>query len=338
MRRASDEEMGQINLKPVEPALDARALDELIALWLADCESRIATDTVQGYAYKIEHFRTWWAQVGPEQDWKLRKRDLVVFERDLQQIRSRRGNVLTYHTRHDVLRRLAAMFRWAHREGYTEAANYSAWVPEADGRPPVRQAAGLDALRSLFEASGRSPYPARDRAILAVLIGTGMRRGECASLRVEDLQMHADGSGVARVRGKRTRANRTGERQVAFDAVTGRQLAHYLDASGLRSGSLWPGTRGPITAQGVYLVVKRCVREAGLEGVIRGPHDLRRTFATLLTRHARDQLIDGDLIRRQMGHTTYRMTSQYSLLDVEDIRDTLVSPMSMLGDDEEEGK
>ena len=65
---------------------------------------------------------------------------------------------------------------------------------------------------------------------------------------------------------------------------------------------------------------------------MKGLHDLRRAFATLLARTARDNLIDGDLIRRQMGHTTYRMTSQYSLLDVEDIRGSLRSPMSMMQD------
>ena len=262
------------------------------------------------------------------------RKDLEEFERTLRAVPSRYGTPLTYNSRNDVLRRLSAMFRWAHREGYTDTADYSAWVPDADGSPPLRQAVDLDALRALFAAAGRSAYPARDRAILAVFIGTGVRRGECASLAVADLQFYADGSGVARVHGKRTRANRTGERHVAFDAVTGNQLWTYIQASGLTAGPLWIGPKGPLTEQGVYKVVKRCIREAGLDVRMSGPHDLRRTFATLLARSARDQMIDGDLIRRQMGHTTYRMTSQYSLLDVEDIRGSLHSPMSMMQDGE----
>ena len=125
---------------------------------------------------------------------------------------------------------------------------------------------------------------------------------------------------------------------MAFDAVTGKQLAVYLDATGLRSGALWQGQKGPLTTQTVYRIVKRCIREAGLEDALKGPHDLRRAFATLLVRAARDDLIDGDLIRRQMGHTSYRMTSHYSLLDVEDIRDSLRSPMAMLVERKDKGK
>lgn len=322
--------MGRINLRPQAPALDAQELDALIELWLADCRSRLSAGTADGYAYKIAYFRAWWAEAGAGKEWRLRECDLVEFERALREMRSRRGEPLSYHTRDDVLRRLSAMFRWAYREGYTETADYSAWVPEAEGQPPVRKAPGLPELAALFEAAGRSAHAARDRAILAMLIGTGVRRAECASLCVEDLQFHADGSGVARVRGKRTRANRSGERFVAFDAVTGKQLAAYLDATGLRRGPLWLGQKGPLRKESVYRVVKRCICEAGLEDALRGPHDLRRAFATLLVRAARDQLIDGDLIRRQMGHASYRMTSHYSLLDVEDIRDTLRSPMAML--------
>lgn len=321
--------MGRINLAPDEPALDARQLDALIGLWLDDCRSRLAAETVEGYGYKIAYFREWWARAGPERDWRLRRRNLAEFERELQTTPSRHGEPLSFNSRRDVLRRLTGVFKWAFREGYTET-DYSAWVPEADGEPPIRQAAALPQLRKLFDAAADSSYAVRDRAILAVLIGTGMRRGECASLRVEDLRLYADGSGVATVRGKRTKGNRTGERLVAFDAATGRYLTAYLDVSGLARGPLWPGPKGPLTPQGVYRVVKRCVRLAGLEGVIAGPHDLRRTFATTLARYAKDSQLDGDRLRRQMGHATYRMTSQYSLLDVDDIRDSLRSPLAMM--------
>ena len=130
------------------------------------------------------------------------------------------------------------------------------------------------------------------------------------------------------VTGKRTKANRSGQRAVAFDAETGGYLVAYLDLTGLESGPLFCGATGhAVTNQTIYRTVKRCVAAAGLTDQIRGCHDLRRAFATHIARRFRGEGY-GDLLRRQMGHKTYRMTSQYSLLDAEDIRDSLKSPLS----------
>lgn len=323
------DEVGGINLDPPEPKLDARHLDRLIELWLDEMAGRLRPETAEGYAYKLLHFREWWARVGPDLDWRLGRRDLERFARELCQVNSRTGEPLSYHSRNDVHRRLRQMFKWAFLHGYTEAKDYSGWVPVADGEAPRRSAVSVEALAALFEAAGRSPHAARDRAILAVFIGTGVRRAECARLTVEDLAFHADGSGSATVHGKRTRANESGIRQVAFDAATGHCLSAYLDAAGLESGPLWPGGQGPLSTQGIYRVVKRCIAAAGLEGEIQACHDLRRAFATHFARSYRDPM-GADLLRRQMGHTTYRMSSHYTLLDVEDIRDRLHSPMAAI--------
>lgn len=324
----SDDErtMASINLTPPEPALDARHLDDLIVLWLETGVS--AADTASGYAYKVRYFRDWWSAVGPARDWTLRRRDLEAFAAYLETVTSRTGQPLSYHTRNDVLRRLRQMFRWALARGYTEGRDYTPWVPRADGEPPPRQAASMEDLAALFDAAGESPNPARDRTILAVLIGTGIRRGECASIQVEDIRIYADKSGVMTVTGKRTRANRTGRRSVAFDAETGAYLTAYLDLTKLEKGPLFRGASGKaLTTQSIYRTVKRCAEAAGLGDQIQGCHDLRRAFATHFARMFKGEGY-GDLLRRQMGHKTYRMTSQYSLLDADDIRDSLKSPLS----------
>lgn len=327
--------VGRINLRPSEPYLAARDLDALIELWLEDCDERLTPYAAQFYRYRVHRFRTWWGEVGPGQGWQLRKRDLVRYERHLRQIKNKWGKPYTYNSRASFMKHLSMMFRWAHKEGYI-GIEYSAWVPPAEGEPPRRKPVSLEQLRALFAAARHSRFPNRDQAILAFLIGTGVRRSECASLTVEALQFHADGSGVALVKGKRTRANRSGTREVAFDATTGTVLQRYLDSDGITSGPMWPGQRGPLKPNSLYWVVKRCIESAGLEGTLQGPHDLRRAFATTMARYAQDAHIDGQTIQRQMGHSSFAMTTRYILPDFVEIAQSLHSPMSMIqscGDD-----
>jgi integrase/recombinase XerC len=327
--------VGRIDLRPAEPSLDAHHLDALIAVWLDDCARRLPIETVAGYAEKIAYFRRWWTDVAPGQECTLRRRDLERFERGLRVLPGLRGTApLGYNSRHDILRRLRQMFRWAAREHYT-SLDYSAWVPLADGEPPKRKAASMEQLAHLFAAASRTPFALRDRAILALLIGTGIRRGECASLCVEQVRFFADSSGIATVRGKRTRRNRDGTRAVAFDAAAGVYLRAYIETFALVSGPLfrsgWGPSRGKgLTAQGLHKVVKRIIREAHLEDALQGCHDLRRAFATHLAKAAQGNEARSDVLRRQMGHATYRMTSVYTLLDAEDIVGAWASPMAAL--------
>lgn len=317
---------GKINLHIEEPYLEAEQLSELIRLWILDVDRRCTSLTTDGYACKVVYFVRWWQEVGPSREFRLREVDLQAFERWLRSQKGRHNKPLMYHTRKDILRRLREALRWGWRKGYVNN-DYSAWVPAADGEPPARKAASIEQLAQLFRAASETHFPQRDRAILAVLIGTGIRRGECVSLRVENIEFLADGSGYALITGKRTRANKSGIRRIAFDAATGSYLQTYIDFLGLSSGPLWLGAQGPLKVVGIYKVVKQCLAKAGLSSQFQGCHDLRRTFATLLARQAQSD-VDSDRLRRQMGHTTYRMTSEYTLLDVEDVRESLHSPMS----------
>lgn len=326
----------RINLKPTEPALDGRQLDDLIQLWLDELSRDLPPLTVAGYSFRLDYFRQWWKEEGPRRQWLLHRRDLADYGRHLAALRTPKApNGLGYHSQNDALRRLRQMFKWAHEAGYVEQ-NYSTWIPKAGGEPPSRQAATLDDLQRLLDAASRSPKPARNRALLALLISTGIRRAEAAGLVVEDLRIDADGSGIAQVTGKRTKANKSGKRSVAFDRTAGRYLVTYLDAAGLHTGPLFPGhtPAEPLTPQGIYKIVKFCVEEAGLGDRLTATHDLRRAFATHLARYVAaegaESEVTADMIRRQLGHAHYSMTAHYSLLDVDDIRETIISPLTMM--------
>lgn len=325
--------MATINLSPNRPTLNAAALEQLVLLYLQAKRPVVQPVTLACYAARLAYVRRWWKETGPAQAWNLSEQDMASLEYWLRQQRcSRTERPLSYHTRFDILRVLRQMFHWAHRYGYITERDCAFWVPSPDGTAPKRKAATLIHLRRLFRMADYSGTPTRDRAILALFIGTGMRRAECATIRIEDIHF-SDSGGTIAVTGKRTRANRSGERELAFDAVTGRYLREYLLELNQTRGPLFPGRKEgeSLTGMTIYRIVKRMIREAQLEDVIQGCHDLRRAFATHYSRMFRGEG-HADILRRQMGHTSYRMTAQYDLTDAEEIRKVLVSPLTVISE------
>ncbi len=329
-----------INRQPTQTYLDATDLLWLMDQWLAAQATAIEPITLVGYRVKTDYFRHWWQVEGPKRHWQLTKKDLVHFELHLRTLTAKQtGEALSWHTRNDALRRLKEMFLWAYHNEYT-TYDYGQWLPAAHGAPIPRQAATVSQLHQLFTActepvpEGTLPHPksgthcVRNAAIMAILIGTGIRCAECANLHIEDLLFHADNSGLMNIVGKRTKANPSGRRQVAFDAIAGIYLLTYLKERRQDKGSLFIAEDGhQLTSPGIYKIVKRLIRIAKLEKVIQGPHDLRRAFATHFARQHPDA-IHADMLRRQLGHAHYTQTSAYTLLDASDLVGHITSPLA----------
>lgn len=330
---ATSEDVGTIEIAPRIPVLDGTHLNWLIEQYLLRCRSEFSDpSTVDSYEAKVRWYMEWWKHEGPKQNWLLRQGDLIRFERYLREVVSKRTKrKLSYNTRKDVLRRLGEVFRWAQTHNYV-SRDYTKWLPRPAGQATKRRAAPLYMLEHLIRDASNSYVAARDRAMLAVFIGMGLRRGEVANLDVEDLTFAVDHSGHAAIHGKRTKAKGDGRRNAAFDRATGEVLLAYLESTGYERGPLFRGrTNERLTVQGVYKVIKRLVAHAKLDEHIQGCHDLRRAFATHVARH-RQGKESAKLLAEQMGHASYAHTAEvYILTDVEDIRVDLVSPISLMG-------
>lgn len=329
---ATKREIGQINLAPTVHVLNATHLNMLIDIYIDACRVRLEHQvTVNGYYYQLEWFKRWWQDVGPLQSWLLSATDFILFERYLRHVKSPSTHkLLAYNTRKTVMKRMGEMFRWAQNAGYLDR-DYTTWIVPAQGGAPDRKAASLTALQRLLAAAskpGDSDY-LRNRAIIAMLMGMGLRRAELSHLDIDQVVIHADCSGHANVVGKKTRANPNGTRQAAFDAPTGEIIIEYLDDEHRYRGPLFVGVHGKrLTGQGIYKLVKKAIARAELEEEIIGPHDLRRAFSTHWARHSPGP----DAAHRrqlQLGHASYEQTSEYTLLDVDDIRIDIVSPLAL---------
>ena len=176
---------------------------------------------------------------------------------------------------------------------------------------------GLDAL-----AEGGDPLPLRDRAMLELLYGAGIRVSELCGLDVGDLDLDR---GTARVLGKGSK-----ERVVPFGAPARRAIDAYLTsgrpelvvdtadpATGRGSGdALFLGSRGGrISPRAVYSVVShRLAPTLGVENV--GPHALRHSAAT----HLLDGGADLRTVQEILGHASLGTTQIYPHVSSERLR------------------
>ena len=320
----------RITRSPAAPVIDGRDLDWLIGQYLDDRRTKVDAKTYSAYQCRLRITVEWWSDVGPLQNWRFRSADLEAFEVYLRNRSSANsGNPLSYSYRAGILQSVREVLRWAAEQGYLKN-DYSSWVPPAHGGPKKRRAANEAEMLRLLAECDNSPRRVRDRAIVAVFIGMGLRRVEVTNLRVEDLHFVEDGSGHANVRGKRTKALHDGKRQAAFDAATGKLIAEHITAQGTRTGPLFVSYRGkPVATYTLYGIVKKLIKRAGLEGQIQACHDLRRAFTTFYARQ-KPGADSADLRRRQLGHSEYSQTADYTLYEIDDIRHDIVSPVGLL--------
>jgi integrase len=131
----------------------------------------------------------------------------------------------------------------------------------------------------LAASAGESLHARRDRALLCLLIGCGLRRAEAAALDVAQVQEREGRWVLADILGKRGRIRTAPMPPWAKVAVD-----QWTAPAGIAQGKLFRAVQGDrvtgqgITAQTVFLVVERF---ATAMGVPFRPHDLRRSFAKL---------------------------------------------------------
>ncbi len=160
----------------------------------------------------------------------------------------------------------------------------------------------------LASPRGSEPTTLRDRALLEVMYACGLRASETIGLELADIDMR---EGFLRARGKGSK-----ERLVPL----GRQAIAAISAY-LRGGrpklvgerhepKLFVNFRGgPLTRQGLYKIVQRHARDAGLSGRM-SPHTLRHSFATHLLAGG----CDLRAVQEMLGHADISTTQMYTHL------------------------
>ncbi|MCP5028114.1 MAG: tyrosine recombinase [Actinomycetia bacterium] len=170
-----------------------------------------------------------------------------------------------------------------------------------------------DQINALLDAVvGDDIVACRDRAIVEVLYGTGLRISELTGLGLEDLDLHG---GLLRAFGKGAK-----ERIVPVGRLAEQSLREWLDpdvrGEVLNRGRADDDSRravflnlrgGRLTRQGAWGVVKKHGRSAGLSDVL-SPHVLRHSCATHMLEHGADVRT----VQELLGHASISTTQIYT--------------------------
>jgi integrase/recombinase XerC len=243
---------------------------------------------------------------------------------DIFVLRGWLGELARTHAPPSVARKIAAaraFFRYLMRKGEVEkspAAELS--LPKV--RRPLPAFLGVDAAKEVVETPRATVAEgARDRAMLEVLYGSGLRVSELCGLDLGDIDIDAnDAGGTVRVRGKGNK-----ERAVPLGSEAAASLRRYL----VRRAELAAGAKKrPADEQALFLSprgqrlaarrVQEIVKKFGTLGAGRAdlhPHALRHTFAT----HLLDGGADLRAIQKLLGHSSLATTQRYTHVSIDQL-------------------
>lgn len=145
----------------------------------------------------------------------------------------------------------------------------------------------------------------RDRALLALLIGCGLRRKEAATITIEQVQKRGNRWALIDVQGKGQKLRTIGMPGWAADLIWA-----WVSEAGLNSGPILRRVqygkfaRGPMSVDRIMAAVKTHAEACGFAIA---PHDLRRTFAALSRKGGADMR----QIQTALGHSSVTTTERY---------------------------
>jgi integrase/recombinase XerD len=236
----------------------------------------------------------------------------------LRQSKTPHGAPLSFATQASYLQRVRSFFGFLTRQGFVlRSPAAEIVIPSCSPIPRTVLSVG-QAARLMETPRGDTRAGRRDRAILELLYGTGIRRGECMRLGAADLDLQ-----------ERTLLVRDGkghkDRMVPLPGRAAEALCAYLKDvrpdlmrdPGERALFLtaWWGHR--LSDVSVGLLVRQHARAAGLGRL--HPHALRHACATHLLRGGADVRH----VQALLGHKRLKTTSLYTRVVVEDLRRVL---------------
>jgi site-specific recombinase XerD len=252
--------------------------------------------TLRIYAYNLDRFALWCLAHGLTDGAALTPQ---VLQQYLAELRQRMKSVSV----HQPYRVLRTFCRWMHRTGRIPAdpmAELKMRCPKTLPRVPAE-----DDVRRLLAACDQSFEGRRNRAMIALLADSGLRKEEARRLHLGEVDMNTR---TLRIHQGKDRKDGVG----FFGEATASMLRSWLAIhSDPRAGCFLFVTRegAQLGTTSFVRILHRLSRRAKLERPI-GPHALRHFAATAILRRTGDL----ELVRRVLRHETLTMALRYATL------------------------
>jgi len=281
-------------------------------------ERRAAEHTVDAYGSDLAQLV---AHARERRHERADERPLVPKDIDVLALRGWLGMLARTHAPPSIARKIAAaraFFRYLVRRGELEKS------PAADlalpkTRRPLPTFLDVDAAKEVVESPDDDDAEGlRDRALMEMLYGSGLRVSELCGLDLGAIDLSRSDGGSVHVHGKGGK-----ERIVPVGSQASAALKRYL----ARRDELAAGAKGRpaevralfLSTRGQRLAVRRVqeiVKKFGMLGAGRAdlhPHALRHTFAT----HLLDGGADLRAIQKLLGHSSLGTTQRYTHVSID---------------------
>lgn len=182
--------------------------------------------------------------------------------------------------------------------------------------PEVLSLEEIDLMIAQIDMSKSESH--RNRAIIEILYGSGLRVSELVNLRLSNMYIQ---EGYMRIVGKGNK-----QRLVPLSPVAIQWFSYWLedrnnlDIKPEAIDIAFLNRRGKqLTRAMIFTIIKSLAREAGIHKTI-SPHTLRHSFATHLLQNGADLRI----IQQLLGHESISTTEIYTHVDIHDLREAIL--------------
>ena len=182
--------------------------------------------------------------------------------------------------------------------------------------PEVLSLEEIDLMIAQIDMSKSESH--RNRAIIEILYGSGLRVSELVNLRLSNMYIQ---EGYMRIIGKGNK-----QRLVPLSPVAIQWFSYWLedrnnlDIKPEAIDIAFLNRRGKqLTRAMIFTIIKSLAREAGIHKTI-SPHTLRHSFATHLLQNGADLRI----IQQLLGHESISTTEIYTHIDIHDLREAIL--------------
>lgn len=272
----------------------------------------LSEGTLRGYEQIQRQFLRAALGEDPVHPGRLRATDVIEFSTSMSarwSPRSMKG----------VRTALRSLFRFLRMQGISDERLELAIPPAAHWRLSglPRHLSGEELTRLLASLETSTPCGPRNRAIVLCLATLGLRPGEVAGLRLEDIDWRG---GTIRIQARKNRRGAV----LPLPREAGKAIADYLRVHRPETTGrcvfvqhIGPRRGEPIRANAVSAVVVSALRRAGVDAPIAGAYVLRHTVASRMVQEGTSLKEVADFL----GHRCLDTTAIYAKLDLPALRE-----------------
>lgn len=267
--------------------------------------SNYSRSTVRFYHDKVPVIVAWFKSQQIETWDEITAQSIRNFLEDLREAGHNQGGVFLY------FRVVRTLMNWVWDEYDVESRNPISKVKCQDRRPEPLPGITIAEVGQMMDQCKFNKFPERDRAMIAVLVDTGIRRSELMALTMKDIDLNRNQLTIRHGKGDKFR-------QVFIGKECKKLLRKYLAClDDVRlSDPLWLTNEGdPLTTCGARSILRRIQQAAGFDR-IHDFHDFRRCFAIERKRNGDDDIT----ISRALGHSSLEVTKRYLAFTEDDDR------------------